>query len=533
MATRIQTPNGREYRDPNSGKHPDNPNGNPRQRTMTTSRKQNGGKSSKEERSTASHFGLQETEGTQRTYRKGEFIDGWEVGTNPKVDTSGVFEFGGSAGVLSLMIGFPLLMWFMWIGAACYDGNIPWPEANQSWVEFGQHLSHLVYTDAFPTLRAWRIYWSFFVFEAISYCVLPGVWGWGKPLPHESGKQLKYYCNAYFTFHFTIAIIAALHFTGIFRLYTVIDEFGPLLTVSILSGYLVATIAYLSTLLRGAQHRISGYPIYDFFMGAELNPRMFGILDFKMFFMVRIPWFIIFGLSCGAAARQYERYGYVSGEVLFLVVAHYLYANACAKGEQLIISSWDIYYEKWGFMLIFWNLAGVPMSYSHCTMYLANHHPSEYKWNSFALVALYISYLFAYWIWDTTNSQKNGFRAEERGQLVSRKTFPQLPWQTIKNPKTITSDKGDVIMVDGRLGYARKIHYTCDVYFALLITGFRSPFPWFYPVFFSIMAIHRAERDHRRCREKYGEAWKQYEQEVPYLYIPVSFKDHYTKRMHG
>ncbi|KAM0518800.1 hypothetical protein ACHAP9_008886 [Verticillium nonalfalfae] len=524
MATRIQTPNGREYSDPNSGKHPDSPNGTPRQRTTTTSKKENGGKSSKEDKSTASHFGLQETEGTQRTYRKGELIDGWEVGTNPKVDTSGVFEFGGSAGVLSLMIGFPLLMWYMWIGAACYDGNIPWPEANQSWAEFGHHLSHLVYTDAFPTLRAWRIYWSFFVFEAISYCVLPGVWGWGKPLPHEGGKQLKYYCNAYFTFHFTIAIMAALHFTGIFRLYTVIDEFGPLLTVSILSGYLVATIAYLSTLLRGAQHRISGYPIYDFFMGAELNPRMFGILDFKMFFMVRIPWFIIFGLSCGAAARQYERYGYVSGEVLFLVVAHYLYANACAKGEQLIISSWDIYYEKWGFMLIFWNLAGVPMSYSHCTIYLANHHPSEYKWNSVALVALYISYLFAYWIWDTTNSQKNGFRAEERGQLVSRKTFPQLPWQTVKNPKTITSDKGDVIMVDGWLGYARKIHYTCDVYFALswgLITGFRSPFPWFYPVFFSIMAIHRAERDHRRCREKYGEAWKQYEREVPYLYIPM------------
>ncbi|KAG7127044.1 hypothetical protein HYQ44_020149 [Verticillium longisporum] len=62
-----------------------------------------------------------------------------------------------------------------------------------------------------------------------------------------------------------------------------------------------------------------------------------------MFFMVRIPWFIIFGLSCGAAARQYERYGYVSGEVLFLVVAHYLYANACAKGEQLIISSCKSY----------------------------------------------------------------------------------------------------------------------------------------------------------------------------------------------
>jgi len=286
------------------------------------------------------HDGLHEVDVTLRTYRKGEFIDGWQVGTNSKVDASGVFEFGGTAGVLALMVGFPLLMWYMWIGAACYDGKMPWPEESQSWIDFGRHLGHLVYTGAFPTLRAWRIYWTFFVFEAVCYCVLPGVWGWGKPLPHEGGKQLKYFCNCYLTLHFTIIVLAALHFGGIFPLYTIIDEFGPLLSVGILSGFLVAIVAYVSAILRGAQHRMSGYPIYDFFLGAELNPRMFGILDFKMFFMVRIPWFVIFGLSCGAAARQYDRYGYVSKEVMFLVVAHYLYANACAKGEQLIISSW-------------------------------------------------------------------------------------------------------------------------------------------------------------------------------------------------
>ncbi|KAL6918545.1 hypothetical protein FSST1_010040 [Fusarium sambucinum] len=460
---------------------------------------------------------------TSRTYQKGERIDGWEVGTDPKISTSNEFEFGGSLGALCLMIGFPLLMWYMWIGATHYAGKLPLPKEDQSWGEFGRHLVELIYMDAYPSLRAWRIYWTFFIFEAICYCVLPGVWAWGKPLPHENGKQLRYLCNCYVSFHFTILVLAALHLSGFFPLYTFIDEFGPLMSVAILSGFLVACIAYFSALWRGAQHRMTGYPIYDFWLGAELNPRMFGVLDFKMFFMVRIPWFILFGLSCATAARQFERYGYVSAEAIFLVVAHYLYANACAKGEQLIISSWDIYYEKWGFMLIFWNLAGVPMSYCHCALFLANHHPSEYKWSPIALAAFYILYFFVYWVWDTTNSQKNGFRAEERNQLVNRKTFPQLPWQTIKNPKTITSSKGDVIMVDGWLGYARKIHYSCDIFFALswgLITGFKSPFPWFYSVFFTIMVIHRARRDARRCREKYGEAWAQYEREVTYLFIP-------------
>ena len=109
----------------------------------------------------------------------------------------------------------------------------------------------------------------------------------------------------------------------------------------------------------------------------------------------------------------------------------------------------DMYYEKWGFMLIFWNLAGVPLSYCHCTIYLANHAPSVYRWNRFAQVAFYVSYLFMYWIWDTTNSQKNRFRQQERGTLMERRTFPQLPWQTVKNPKIIKTETGDSILVDG------------------------------------------------------------------------------------
>ncbi|PLN84621.1 ergosterol biosynthesis ERG4/ERG24 family-domain-containing protein [Aspergillus taichungensis] len=461
--------------------------------------------------------------------KKARIVDGWVEGLDPKVDYSGHFEFGGSFGVLSMMIGFPLLMYYMWIGATFYDGKFPRPAEGQSMSDFVAHMGHLVYEGAFPTLKAWTVYWVFFVFEGVLYVLLPGITVMGRPLPHANGKQLPYHCSGVWSFYLSIVLVLALHFSGLFKLYTVIDEFGSLMSVAILSGFLVSFIAYFSALARGAQHRMTGYHVYDFFMGAELNPRMFGILDFKMFFEVRLPWYILLFTTMGAAAKQYEIYGYVSGEVGFLLMAHFLYANACSKGEECIVSTWDMYYEKWGFMLIFWNLAGVPLSYCHCTIYLAQHDPATYHWNRYFLVALYVAYLFVYWVWDTTNSQKNRFRQQERGTMVFRKTFPQLPWQTLENPETIATDAGTKILVDGWYGKARKIHYTCDLYFALnwgLITGFASPFPWFYPVFFACMISHRALRDIQRCRTKYGEAWAEYERRVPYLFIPIFLYTH-------
>ena len=267
-------------------------------------------------------------------------IDGCAEGKDPRVDYSGHFEFGGSLGVSAMMLGFPCLMYYMWVGATYYDGHLPLPAEGQSALNFFQQMVKLVYEGAFPTARAWAIYWTFFIFEAVCYIHLPGVTIKGKRLLHEGGKQLTYHCSGIWSFAVTIVVMGSLHLTGAFKLYTIIDEFGPLMSVAIISGFLVSFVAYTSALYRGAEHRMSGYPIYDFFMGAELNPRMFGILDFKMFFEVRIPWYILFMISCGAAARQYEQFGWVSGEMMFLVMAHFLYANACSKAEECIVTTW-------------------------------------------------------------------------------------------------------------------------------------------------------------------------------------------------
>lgn len=135
-----------------------------------------------------------------------------------------------------------------------------------------------------------------------------------------------------------------------------------------------------------------------------------------------------------------------------------------------------MYWEKLGFILTFWNMAGVPFTYCHCALYLANHDPSEYRWSRSAMAAFFVVYLFMYWMWDSANGQKNSFRQQERGQLIERKAFPQMPWTVIENPRVIETNAGDRILVDGWFAIIRKPGYVPDMFFSMswaLVTGFQ------------------------------------------------------------
>src|SRR5260370_37474973 len=98
-------------------------------------------------------------------------------------------------------------------------------------------------------------------------------------------------------------------------------------------------------------------------MGGGLNPRV-GKVDLKFFSEARVSWILLFFLTLSAAAKHYQIHGTVTWPLVFMLVAHGLYTNACMTAEEGIPMTSDIFHEKWGRMLIFWNLIGESDVYS-------------------------------------------------------------------------------------------------------------------------------------------------------------------------
>ena len=190
---------------------------------------------------------------------------------------------------------------------------------------------------------------------------MPGVTQNGLRVPSLNYATLLYHCNALLSWYSTLILAFTLHTSGIFRLPWIVENLGEIMTVAVITSCICSVL--IDVLGRyvhygGKPLRMSGNLVYDHFMGVSLNPRL-GSIDLKMFAEVRVPWVLLFLISLSGAVKQYEELGRVTGNMAHMVLATGLYMNACAKGEQMIPQTWDMFHEKFGWMLIFWNMAGV------------------------------------------------------------------------------------------------------------------------------------------------------------------------------
>lgn len=136
-----------------------------------------------------------------------------------------------------------------------------------------------------------------------------------------------YHCNALASFYTTIVLAAVFHVTGVFHLPHLIEHFGELMSWAIIISFFFTFLIYTLAVTchyGGKPLRMSGNVIYDVFMGASLNPRLFTSrafalgrkrwdgVDLKMFAEVRVPWVLLFMIAVSGAVKQYQDLGYVT-----------------------------------------------------------------------------------------------------------------------------------------------------------------------------------------------------------------------------
>lgn len=79
--------------------------------------------------------------------------------------------------------------------------------------------------------------------------------------------------------------------------------------------------------------------------------------------------------------------------------------------------------------------------------------------------------------------------------------------------KYLKTERGTKLIISSWWGMSRHINYLGDWLMALswsLPCGFGSVIPYFYPIYFAVLLLHRERRDDHQCRIKYGKDWDKY-----------------------
>ena len=410
-------------------------------------------------------------------------------------------QFGGPLGNLVLIAGLPIFTAYLFF-AVRHNGGELWPQPSSKWSEVG--------ADLVPTGRSVALYAGWLLAQVVLQHFGPGRQVFGEPLP--DGRRLPYRMNGLFALVVTFVGVAALHVGGIVSIGIWYEEFGPLLTVSTIVAFVFSIFlyAYGQRCEPGAIR--SKNLIYDFWMGTARNPRVPNRpegFDLKLFCEARPGLLLWVLVNLSFAYTQWERHGFVSGPMMLVVVFQFIYVADYFWHEDAILTTMDIKHERFGFMLAFGDLVWVPMTYSLQAHYLVEHAHDLPWWGTAGIIVVNMT---GFLIFRSVNLQKHKFRADPDGTVI---------WG--RKAEYIRTSQGTPLLVSGFWGWSRHFNYVGDLLMALswsLPCLFASVLPYFYPIYFAALLVHRERRDHAICESKYGEDWATYCERVPYRIVP-------------
>lgn len=418
---------------------------------------------------------------------------------NPKTTEP---DFFGIPGAIFITLTLPLFVYFLQIGCtpeSCTVAgvlNIDWPAAIAK-------LRDLPLFD----LKVFGVYLAWFFSLAACDLILPGPVAEGVVL-RDGKTRLKYNLNGK-TVMTTLAVILVARYvqTGgaMPELVYCYDHYVQIATSAILWAFIIATYVYAASFTHDCILSVggnTGNPIFDWFIGRELNPRI-GSFDIKYFCEMRPGLLLWAVLNLAMAHHEYITKGHVSLPMALVVLMEIYYVVEGNWEEYGAIHMMDITTDGFGFMLAFGDLAWVPFVYTVQARYLSTRTIEYPLWYAGIIVTLFAT---GYYIFRASNNEKNAFKHGDAPHL-----------QYIEN------DKGNKLIVSGWWGAARHVNYLGDWLISwawCLATGYESIFPYFFVAYFGALLFHREMRDDHKCALKYKELWVQYKKAVPSAIIP-------------
>lgn len=406
-------------------------------------------------------------------------------------------EFGGRVGVFFLMLFLPVAVLALLILCGQKDASL------QNFPLELPPLESLWDWQVFGIVLLWLL------FQAVLALIPIGKVVEGMPL--KNGETLKYRINGFYALVLTTLVVGVAVYQEVdlsyihahfLQFYT-----SALVIVSLLSIYLFVRSRWASkrNLAPGGN---SGYIIYDFFMGRELNPRIKNF-DIKFFCEMRpgLMGWVLINFAMLLAEMKHQNLENPSPAMLLVNGFQLLWVVDGIWHEEKLLTMMDIVYDGFGFMLAFGDLAFVPFTFT-CQAYYLVSHPNDLS--VFWIVTLITMNGVGYYIFRKANSQKFAFRKNPSDPAVS-------------HLKTIPTATGKSLLVSGLWGFVRHPNYLGDIIMGLawsLPCGFNHLIPYFYLIYLITLLVHRNARDERQCRKKYGSAWEEYCKAVPYRIFP-------------
>jgi 7-dehydrocholesterol reductase len=364
-------------------------------------------------------------------------------------------------------------------------------------------------------------------FGVFSILFLPGAPYFGPRSYHKGFRPL--YRDTGFAFY-SLALLLSLPVLLLFPIRAWYEQLVSLAACFVVVGLIVACFLFVKGrwFPSPGERTVTLNPLFDFYTGTELYPRVGRLLDLKQLINCRFGMWLwqLFILAAFKINQELFPASSFNHRLAVNVALQTIYIAKFFYWESGYMHTIDIALDHLGYYVGWGCIVWVPLFYTFSSLSSISTaadptYSSTHALSHFALGAL------AIWLNYQTDAQRQSVRSAwikgDKSALVWGRKARTLP---VKYEDASGKQQQSILLIDGYWAWARHINYLFELIAAFLWSaavcnsGFHV---FFYFVFLTVLLVHRAHRDELKCAAKYGSYWQQYCRLVPYRIVPFLY----------